>query len=156
MKMDTLTLVHVAISLIAILSGFVVLWGMIRNRRMDKRTLVFLAFTAATNLTGFVFFPITVLTPALILGVVSSVVLLICILARYVFAMRGVWRPVYVVTAVIVLWFNVFVLNVQSFKKIAALHALLPAGSEPFAIGQGIVLIAFIVTGLMAVMRFRP
>jgi hypothetical protein len=49
------------------------------------------------------------------------------------------------------------VLIVQSFLKIPSLHALAPTGSEPpFAIAQGAVLVLFIVSGILAVMRFRP
>jgi len=155
--MDTLTLLHVAISLIAIAAGLIVLRGLFKGDRMDGMTLIFLVFTGLTDFTGFVFFPIKGQTPALTLGAISSAVLIVCLLARYVFGMRGVWRPVYVVTAVMVLYFNVFVLVVQSFLKVAPLHVLAPTGSEPpFAVAQGVVLLAFIVTGVMAVLRFRP
>ena len=62
----------------------------------------------------------------------------------------------YVVTAVVALYFNVFVLVVQSFLKVPALNALAPNGSEPpFAIAQGIVLVAFVALGTLAVRRFR-
>ena len=156
MTMDGYTLTHVVISLIAIASGLAVLAGMIGSRRLDRTTLLFVLFSALTNLTGFGF-PITGQTPALILGVISSAVLLVAIVARYVMRMRGPWRPVYVIGAAMVLWFNVFVLIVQSFQKIPALHALAPTGAElPFAAAQGVVLMAFIVSGLMAVMRFKP
>ncbi len=152
----TYTLVHVIISLVAILSGLIVLRGMLRSDRMDTMTLVFVVFTALTNLTGFGF-PIHGQTPALTLGLISSVVMVVEIVARYMFGMRGFWRPVYVVTAVTTLWFNVFVLIVQSFQKIGPLHALAPNGTEPpFAVAQGIGLIAFAVAGYLAVRRFRP
>lgn len=155
--MDALTLLHVAISLIAILTGLIVQWGLLKGDRMDSMTLVFLVFTGLTNFTGFVFFPITHPTPALILGVISSVMLIVCLLARYVFGMRGWWRAIYVVTAVMALYFNVFVLVVQSFLKVPALHVFAPTGSEPpFAIAQGVVLVAFIVAGVLSAMRFRP
>lgn len=148
--------VHVLISLAAILSGFIVLIGLLMSERMSGWTLVFLFFTAATNVTGFGF-PIKELTPALILGVLSSAVLLLALVARYRFHLHGAWRPVYVIAAVAALYFNVFVLIVQAFLKIPALHALAPAGSEPpFAIAQGAALLLFIVTGILAVMRFRP
>lgn len=153
---QTYTIVHVAISLVAIATGLIVLLGLLRSQRMDRVTGIFLFFTAATNLTGFGF-PIAGRTPALVLGAISTVVLLIALAARYVFAMRGVWRPTYAVAAVSVLYFNVFVLIVQSFQKIAALHALAPAGSEPpFAVAQGAVLLLFVVSGVTAVLRFRP
>ncbi|MEI9932567.1 MAG: hypothetical protein WDM89_19020 [Rhizomicrobium sp.] len=154
--MTVFTLVHVLISLIGIAAGLAVVSGMIGNNRMDAATGVFLLFTVLTSVTGF-FFPITKLTPALILGTISLVVLAITLVARYAFAMRGSWRWVYVVTAVAAQYFNTFVLVVQSFLKIPALHALAPQGSEPpFAIVQGAVLIFYVATGFLAVRRFRP
>ena len=66
----------------------------------------------------------------------------------------GIWRPVYTITAVIALYLNCFVGVVQAFQKIPALHALAPTGTEPpFAIAQGLVLIAFAVAGFLAVRR---
>ena len=152
----TYTALHVLISLVAILAGLIALWGMLNSRRMDAMTLVFLVFTAATSLTGFGF-PIHGQTPALILGMLSSLMLIAAIAARYMFGLRGAWRTIYVATAVTALWFNVFVLIVQAFLKIAPLHALAPTGSEPsFFIAQGLVLVAFMIAGYLAVKRFRP
>ncbi len=77
--------------------------------------------------------------------------------ALYVYHLKGAWRPVYVVCAVAALYFNCFVLVVQSFLKIPPLHALAPNGSEPpFALAQGLVLVFFLVTGFLAVKHFRP
>jgi hypothetical protein len=53
--MDPLTAVHVAISLIGIFSGFVVVFGMLTRQRFDRWTALFLASTAATSVTGFLF-----------------------------------------------------------------------------------------------------
>jgi hypothetical protein len=118
--------------------------------------LAFLLLTAATSITGFGF-PIYGPTPALMLGVISIVVLIPTFAARYAFGMRGAWRRIYVLGAVTALYFNCFVLVVQSFLKIPALNALAPTGSErPFEIVQGLVLLLFFVTGYLAVKRFRP
>jgi len=123
---------------------------------MNGWTLVFLGFTAATSLTGFGF-PFHGVDPAIIVGIISLVVLAVAIAARYAFHLAGAWRWIYAVTAVIALYFNVFVLVAQSFLKIPALHALAPKGTEPpFGIAQGVVLLAFIVAGVLAVRRFRP
>lgn len=150
------TAVHVAICFVAIVSGLIVLWGMQRSDRMDRMTLVFILSAALVNLTGFGF-PITGQTPALIVGLVSSVVLIVAILARYMFGMRGVWRPVYVVTAVVALWFNLFVLVAQSYQKVPVLHALAPTGTElPFAVTQIVVLAATVYAAWLALKRFRP
>jgi hypothetical protein len=154
--MDTFTLVHVVLSLIGILSGLVVLCGLFSANRMNGWTMIFLVTTVATSVTGFGF-PFHGVTPAIILGILSLVVLLAAIVARYVFHLAGSWRWIYVVGSVIALYFNVFVLAVQAFLKIPALHALAPTGSEPpFAIAQGIVLLLFIVAGTLAVKRFHP
>ncbi len=153
--MTAFTLFHVAISLLAIGSGFVALAGLISGKRLDGWTAFFLATTVATSVTGFLF-PITRLTPGLVLGAISLVVLALAIYARYAGHLAGIWRPVYVVTAVVAVYLNVFVLIVQSFQKVPALHALAPTGSEPpFAIAQGLALVAFIGLGVLAVRRFR-
>jgi len=156
MSLATYTLIHVIISLIGIGSGLVVLFGMFGGKRLDGMTALFLATTALTSVTGFGF-PIAHVTPGIVLGILSLIVLAIAIPARYSFRMAGKWRDVYVITAVIALYFNCFVLIAQSFLKVPALHALAPKGNEPpFAIAQGILLVLFIVAGIRAVKKFRP
>lgn len=154
--MDALTLFHVVLSLIGIASGFVVLAGMFDSRRQESWTALFLITTVATSVTGFMF-PFTTLLPSHIVGLISLVVLAIAGVARYQFRLKGSWRWIYVVTALMALYFNVFVLVVQVFLKIPALHALAPTGSEPpFAVAQGIVLIFFLYVGARAAMRYHP
>lgn len=154
--MTPVLFVHVLISLIGIVTGLIVLFGMPNNNRMNRMTLVFLLFTAATTITGFIL-PLSGLTPPVILGIISLVVLVPTFAARYAFGMRGAWRWVYILGATIALYLNFFVLVVQSFLKIPVLNALAPTGSEPpFAIMQGVVLLFFFVTGYLAVKRFRP
>jgi hypothetical protein len=156
MSLATYTLIHVIISLIGIGSGLIVLFGMFGGKRLDGMTALFLATTALTSLTGFGF-PFEHVTPGIILGILSLVVLAIAIPARYSFRMAGKWRTIYVITAVIALYFNCFVLIAQSFLKIPALHALAPKGNEPpFAIAQGILLVLFIVAGILAAKKFHP
>jgi len=156
MSLATFTLIHVIISLVGIGAGLVVLFGMLGGRRLDGMTALFLATTVLTSVTGFGF-PFAHVTPGIILGILSLVVLAIAIVARYSFRMAGRWRSIYVVTAVIALYFNCFVLIAQSFQKVPALHALAPKGNEPpFAIAQGILLVLFIVAGVLAVKKFRP
>ena len=77
--METFTLVHVAISLIGILSGFVVMFGMLTRQRFDRWTVVFLSSTAATSVTGFLF-PFHGFTPAIGVGLISPLVLGVVIL----------------------------------------------------------------------------
>jgi hypothetical protein len=156
LSISAFTTLHVIISLVAIAAGLAVLYGMIEGRRMATLTGVFLATTVATTLTGFLF-PISVLTPALITGIISSLLLLAALVALYGRKLAGPWRGVYVIAAIASLYLNVFVLVVQSFLKLPALNALAPNGNEPpFAIAQGAVLLAFVALGYLAFKRFRP
>jgi len=151
----TYTLIHVLISLVGIASGFVVLFGMIGGKRLDGMTALFLTTTVLTSVTG-LGFPNDHITPGIKLGILSLIALAIAILARYALRLAGPWRTTYVITSAIALYFNVFVLVVQSFEKIPALKALAPTQKEPpFAIAQGLVLVAFIVLMILAVKGFR-
>jgi hypothetical protein len=156
MSLALYTQIHTAISLIGIVSGLIVVFGMLSGKRMDGLTALFLITTALTSITGF-FFPFHGVTPGIILGILSLIVLAICIPARYTFHLAGKWRATYVITAVIALYFNCFVLIAQSFQKIPSLHALAPTGKEPpFAIAQVILMVLFIVLGVMATKKFHP
>jgi hypothetical protein len=153
--MPVLTFVHVLISLVGIATGLIVLFGMLRGERMDSMTSVFLITTVLTSATGFIL-PAPHFLPSHAIAILSLIALAIAIAARYSYHMAGGWRRTYVITATIALYFNVFVLVVQSFLKVPALHALAPTQSEPpFAIAQGTVLVLFAVLGTLAVKRFR-
>ncbi len=154
--MSTFTFIHVVLSLVGIASGFVVAAGMLRSDRLAKWTLLFLATTVATSVTGFGF-QSDHLLPSHTVGIISLVLLVVAILALYVYALRGAWRWVYVAAAVASLYLNFFVLIVQAFLKVPALHTLAPTQNEPpFAIAQGIALVAFIALGALTVRRFHP
>jgi hypothetical protein len=156
MSLYTFTLVHTIISLIGIVTGLIVAYGLLTNNKMESWTAVFLASTVLTSVTG-LGFPFSKLLPSHIVGIISLVVLVPAIAAYYLFKLAGWWRLVYIVTALIALWFNCFVGVVQAFMKIPALRALAPTqGEPPFAIAQGALLIIFIVLGFLAVRRFRP
>ena len=91
------------------------------------------------------------------LGFITLPFLLLAAVAWYTGRLRGAWRVIYVLSAVIVLYLDAFVAVAQSFMKIPALHALAPTGKEPpFAVVQGLVLLLFIVLGYLALKRFRP
>ena len=153
--MDTFTKVHVIISLIGIGSGLVVMVGLLTAKRLDGWTALFLASTVLTSVTGF-FFPFHGFTPAIGVGIISIVLLAIAIIARYPFHLRGAWRWIYVVTAMLSLYLNVFVLIVQLFQKVPALKALAPTQSEPpFQFTQLLVLVLFIALTILGVIRFR-
>jgi len=150
------TIIHTLISLVAIFTGFVVLFGLLVGNRLDAWTKWFLITAVATTVTGF-FFPFHGITPAIKLGIISSVVLLVTIFARYAKHLAGAWRWIYAVGAVLSLYFNVFVGIVQSFEKIPALNAMAPTQTEqPFKLTQLSVLGLFVVLGFVAAIRFRP
>lgn len=154
--MPPYTLFHTLLSLVGIASGFVVLYGLLTARRLPMWTQLFVWTTVATTLTGFGF-PFNGFTPAIGTGIVSTLVLILLLVALFGKKMLGSWRTVYVITAVISVYLNVFVLIVQLFQKVPALHALAPQGKEPpFAISQGVALVFFIVVGFLSVRRFRP
>jgi hypothetical protein len=156
MSTETFTLVHVIISLVGIASGLVVLLGWLAGKQLDLWTAVFLATTVLTSVTGFLF-PFHGFSPPVVLGIISSVLLAVALFALYARHLAGVWRWIYVVTAALALYFNVFVLVVQLFLKLPSLHALAPTQSEPpFAVAQGIVFVIFVIAGVAAVKRFHP
>lgn len=156
LSIENFTILHTAISLVAIASGLIVLAGMPRARRLPGWTALFLVTTVLTSVTGFMF-PINGLTPAIVFGVISIVILAIALMALYVKHLSEAWRWIYVTAALAALYLNVFVLIVQSFQKVLALQKLAPTQSEPpFLIAQSVVLIAFLILGTLAVRRFRP
>jgi hypothetical protein len=153
--LETFTIIHVAISLVGIGSGFVVMYGLLTGKRLNGWTVLFLATTVATSATGFGF-PFDHLLPSHKVGIISLVVLAIAILARYGFRLAGTWRWIYVVSAVVALYLNVFVAIVQAFQKVPALKAMAPTQSEPpFLLTQLVVLALFVALAFVAAIRFR-
>jgi hypothetical protein len=153
--MSTFTFVHVVLSLIGIFSGFVVVYGLFTADRLNGWTALFLMTTILTSVTGFLF-PFHKFLPSHGVGTISLIVLAIAIVARYMRHMAGAWRKVYVITAMIALYLNVFVLVAQLFMKVPALKAMAPTGSgPPFLISQIVVMALFIVLTIVAVKRFR-
>jgi hypothetical protein len=149
------TIFHVLLSLVGILSGFVVLFGMLTAKRLDGWTAVFLITTVLTSVTGFLF-PFHRLLPSHILGIISLVLLAVAIYARYSRKLAGTWSRVYAATAVLALYLNVFVLIAQLFQKVPALKALAPTQTEqPFKLTELVFLILFLVFTAAATKRFR-
>jgi hypothetical protein len=156
LSIGAFTAVHTIISLLAIAAGLVVLVLLIGGRMARVVTALYLATSILTDVTGFMFYKGS-FGPPYIVGVISLIVLLLACYALYGAKLAGAWRGVWVVTAVIGLYLNVFVLVVQAFGKLPALHALAPNGSEPpFAIAQGVTLLVFVALGWLAFVRFRP
>jgi hypothetical protein len=161
MSLATFVNVHVIISLIAIVAGIIVMFGMLGSRRPGGLTAIFLLLTILTSATGFLIPPLLSdkLLPSHIIGILSLVLLLIACIALYAMELSGAWRRIYVLTALLALYFNVFVLVIQSFLKIPALAAVAP-GNPPsgpvFAVVQGVVLVFFVLMIIGAWRRFRP
>ena len=154
--MPPMVFIHVLISLLGIGSGIVVMFGFFGNKRLDAWTHFFLVTTILTSFTGFLL-PAHKLLPSHILGVLSLIALAVACVARYSKKMQGGWLKTYVITAMISLYFNVFVLIAQAFMKVPALHVLAPTGSEPpFAVAQGLNLVLFVILTSFAVKKFHP
>jgi hypothetical protein len=156
MSIGAFTLLHVIITLVAIGSGLIVVGGMFASHKLPGTAALFLFTTALTSVTGFLF-PIHGFTPALGVGIVACMILAVALFALYKERLAGAWRWIYVITAIVSLYLNVFVLVAQSFMKVSGLKALAPTQSEPpFAITQAATLVIFILIGLIAVVKFRP
>ena len=149
-SVSTLTTIHVVISLIAIALGLVAFLALARGHWLTRWHDWFLIMTIATSVTGF-FFPFKGVTPALVVGAASLVLLMVACVAVYRLKLKGWAKLIYVATGMLALYFNLFVLVIQAFQKIPSLNALAPTGSEPpFAIVQGVVLIGSAVLGVLA------
>ena len=152
--LETFTLIHVAISLVGVGSGLIAVLGWISGRRLAPMTGLFLLTTLLTSVTGFMF-PFERFTPAHGVGILSLVILAVNFYARYAQRLEGRWRGIFVVTSVVALYFNFFVLVVQSFQKVPSLKELAPNQTEPpFGIAQGVTLVVFVVLGILATKRY--
>ena len=75
MILNTLTILHVVLSLIGIGSGVVATHRLLKAKTPGRWTQIFLATTATTSVTGFLF-PLQGVTPAQVLGVLSLIALI--------------------------------------------------------------------------------
>lgn len=159
--MDTLVLVHVVISLVAIVAGLVAMFRMLGSERAAGLTAIFLVLTILTNVTGFFIPPFLTdkFLPSHAIGILSLILLAVACIALYGQRLSGSWRLIYVVTALISLYLNCFVLVIQSFLKIPVLHEIAP-GAPPsgpvFGAAQLVVLAFFVLMTFRAVKRFHP
>jgi hypothetical protein len=158
LSLSAFTTLHVVISLIAIVAGLIVMFGMLGPYHSGGLTGIFLLCTILTSVTGFMF-PFNGVTPGIVVGIISCVLLAIACLALYGMKVSGVWRGIYAVTALLSLYLNVFVLVTQSFLKIPPLHEIAP-GNPPagpaFAVVQGVVLLFFVGMIIQAWRRYKP
>jgi hypothetical protein len=156
LSISAFTQLHVAISLIGIVSGLVVVLTMLRDKWPAGWNILSLVTTIATSATGFLF-PVAGLLPSHIVGIVSLIILAAALVALYARHMSGLWRPVYIGCAVAALYLNIFVGVVQTFQKLPFAHMLAPTQSEPpFLVTQLIVLVAAVVLGFFVIRRFHP
>jgi hypothetical protein len=156
LSLSAFTQLHVVISILGILSGLVVLVGLLRSRLLGGWNEVFLASTILTSVTGFMF-PFSKALPSHVVGGISLAVLALALIALYVLRLAGPWRWIYVAAATLALYLNVFVGVVQSFQKLAFLQPLAPTQSEaPFLVAQVAVLAIFVWLGYRAATRFHP
>lgn len=148
--------IHVALSLVGIVAGLIVLYGLLAGRALGGWTALFLLTTILTDITGFPLPPFG-LDPPRMVGILSLVLLAAAVVAYYSFRLAGAWRWIYVVTAMAALYLNCFVAVIQSFAKIPTLHRLAPTQSEPpFLAAQIIVLALFLTLGVVSVRQFHP
>ena len=158
LSLSAFTILHVIISLIAIVAGLIVMFGMLGSNRQPGLTAIFLLFTILTSVTGFMF-PFNGVTPGILVGILSMILLAIACLALYGMHLVGAWRWIYVVTALVSLYLNVFVLVIQSFLKIPPLHEIAPGnppGGPVAGAVQLIVLVFFVVMIIRVWRRFHP
>ena len=154
--MSTFTWVHTALSVAALIAGLIVVIGLFSSKTLGGWTAIFLATAIATSATGFGF-PFQSFGASHWIGVISLVVLVLAVLARYVLLYAGAWRWLYAVCTVVAFYFLVFVLIAQAFKKVPALAALAPTLSEPpFAIAQVVAMVIFVVIAVATARKFRP
>jgi hypothetical protein len=156
MSVETFTALHVIISIAAILAGLVMVAAMIASVTRDGGLVAFfLLTTILTSVTGF-FFHSKAIGPPHIVGVISLVILAIALVALYGRKLEGIWRGTFIITSIMALYLNCFVLVVQAFQKIPSLNALAPKGTEPpFVAAQGATLVLFLVLGFLAFRRYR-
>jgi hypothetical protein len=153
---SSFTELHVVISLLAMFSGLIAILGMLRAKRLEGWTIIFLVMAVLTSATGFLF-PSESFGPSHLVGAISLLTLAIAIAARYGYHLEGAWRWTYAACAVLALYLDVFVGIVQAFSKLPFLEPLAPTQSEPpFVVTQIVVMVIFIVLGWRAVTRFHP
>lgn len=150
------TYLHVFLSLVGLGAGIFIVYGLLTSRRLSILTSLFLVTTVATSLTGFLY-PFNGITPGIILGILSMIVLVLAIVALYVKKLAGPWRGTYLVTVMLAYYFNFFVLVAQSFAKVPALHSIAPTQASPgFGFTEAAVLVIFILLTIRAFKKFHP
>jgi hypothetical protein len=150
------TFLHVFLSIVGLGAGVFIVFGLITSRRLRILTDLFMVTNVLTDVTGFLF-PNDKLTPGIVVGFLSTIALIVALLALYIKKLQGSSRGAYVVSVCIAFYLNVFVLFAQLFGKVAVLKALAPTPSSPaFLVTQAIVLVIFIVITVSSFKKFHP
>lgn len=155
--MDPIALLasHVAVSLVGIVSGFVLIHDFLHSRFRSGIVWTFLVSTTLTSVSGYLFHRDHLL-PSQVVGGIALLVLVPTWLAWRPYRLFGSWRRAFVVGATISQWFNVFILVAQLFRKVPALRELASTGTEPpFGVAEGVTLLAFIAVVVVAWRRNR-
>jgi hypothetical protein len=147
---------HTIISIVAILAGALALRDIFRAKASSPSISAFLILAIAASATGFVL-PLHGVSPAVVIAIVALAVLIAVLVSKRHLGRSRSPRWIYVGGLVASEYLLIFVGVVQAFTKIPALKIVAPTQSEPpFAAAQGIVLVAFVVIGVLAVRAFRP
>jgi hypothetical protein len=151
----TLTSIHTALSLIALLAGIVVTGALLNGRTPPGWTAAYLITGVLTSATGFLF-PFVKFLPSHGFSIICLVLLAVAIYALYSKQLAGSWSWIYAASIVATVYLDAFVGVVQSFIKVPLLASLAPTQSEPpFAVVQGILLLMFVVLGIGAARAMR-
>ncbi|RYX88114.1 MAG: hypothetical protein EON84_17590, partial [Bradyrhizobiaceae bacterium] len=70
LSVAAITLIHVVISIIGIVTGLMAMIGLLTSKPMPRWTTVFLLTTILTSVTGFMF-PFDKLLPSHVIGIIS-------------------------------------------------------------------------------------
>src|ERR1700723_2141446 len=87
--------IHVALSLIALVAGLVVLYGLLKGQARGGWTALFLATKILTSVTGFPLPPFG-FDPPRAVGSLSLVLLALAVAALYAFRLAGAWHWIFV------------------------------------------------------------
>jgi hypothetical protein len=148
---DTFVQIHVVISLIAIVAGCLVLYRLFAGEASGAWTVLFIATTILTSVTGFPLPPFG-FDPARAFGIILLILATVAVAALYAYHLAGAWRWIYVGATVAAFYLNVLVAIVQAFQKLSFLQPLAAAQS----VVQVVVLAAFIVLAVLAIIKFHP
>lgn len=147
---------HVILSLIALLSGIVVVRHLLQSRASAGITALFLLTSFATSAGGFLF-PSKQIGLGHWVGVASLAILLPTVVALYGQRVLGPSRWIYAAGAVAVFYFNAAIAVIQAFKKVPVLQPLAPSLDAPaLVLAQSALLALFLWLGGLAVKRFHP